>query len=252
MAESGPGKIRIFEDFIGLDDPIAGTAVPRHLGAFRVVGQGIAEADAGAPRINTPSGAVRLTTTNEAEHTTALETNVAFDVGLMGTLVAEARVQFENLDTKEAFIGFTDIAIASDVPSLETDLMTGATTTLTLTASDLVGFYLSAELTDDEDWHGVYNGGTTTGATDSTAVDLAGASTDYEAVAGEWQVLRLEIDNNGTARWYIDGSLRQTVTGAVSTTTDLKFMAGVEAKGTAVETMDIDYILLEANRDWTV
>lgn len=247
MAQSGPGRIEIFEDFIGVDDPVAQTAIPRNLGGLRVVGQGVAEADAGAPRINALSGAVRLTTTNEAEHTTALETNKCFDVGLMGTIVMEARVQFENLDTKEAFVGFCDLAIASDVPSLETDLMTGATTTLTLTASDLIGFYLSAELTDDEDWHMVYNGGTTTGATDSTTVDA-----DADAVAGEWQVLRLEIDNNGTARWYIDEDLKQTVAGAVSTSVDLKFMAGVEAKGAAIETMDVDYVLLRANRDWTV
>jgi hypothetical protein len=252
MAQSGPGMIEIFEDFLGQDDPVAGTAVPRQFGAFRVVGQGIAEADAGVPRVASPNGVVRLTTTNEDNHTTAIESNVGFDVGLMAPITMEARVQFTDLDTKEAFIGFTDIEIASHVPSLETDLMTGGTTTLTLTASDLVGFYFSAELTDDEDWHGVYNGGSTAGATDSTAVDLSGAETTYEAVAGEWQVLRLEIDPNGTARWYIDGSLRQTVVGAVSTTTDLKFMAGVEAKGAAIETMDLDYVLITANRDWTV
>lgn len=247
MAQGSVGKIRIFEDFLGQDDPVAGTAVPRQLGPFRVVGQGIAEIDAGAPRLSTQGGAVRLTTTNETEHTTGIETNVGFVAGAGGPIVMEARVQFENLDTKTAFIGFTDIAIASDVPSLETDLITGATTTLTLTASDLVGFYLSSELTDDEDWHGVYNGGTTTGATASGNVDL-----DDDAVAGEWQVLRLEIDPNGTARWYTDGTLRQTTAGAVSTTVGLKFFAAVEAKGAAIETMDVDYVLIETDRDWTV
>jgi hypothetical protein len=71
-------------------------------------------------------------------------------------------------------------------------------------------------------------------------------------VAGEWQVLRLEIDPNGTARWYVDEDLKQTVTGAVSTSVDLKFFIAVEAKGAAIETMDIDYIKIKANRDWTV
>ena len=247
MAEAGPGKIRVFEDFIGIQDPVALTAVPRMLGPFRVVGQGIAEADAGAPAVASAlSGAVRLNTTNEDNHTTGLETEVCFDVALMAPIVVEARVQLENMDTKEVFVGLTDIAIGSYVPSLETDLMTGVTTTLTLTASDLVGFYLSAELTDDEDWHGVYNGGTTTGETTSTSVDL-----DDDAVAGEWQVLRLEVDPNGTARWYIDGDLKQTVAGAVSTTVNLKFFIGVEAKSAAVETLDVDYIKITANRDWT-
>ena len=105
---------------------------------------------------------------------------------------------------------------------------------------------MSAELTDDEDWHGVYNGGTTTGETTSTNVDL-----DDDAVAGDFQVLRLEVDSNGTARWYIDGDLKQTVTGAVSTSTDLAVLLMVEAKGSAIEAMDVDYVLIETNRDWT-
>jgi len=59
------------------------------------------------------------------------------------------------------------------------------------------------------------------------------------------------VDNDGTARWYIDGVLKQTVSGAVSTTTDLAVLTMVETKGSAIETADIDYILVEANRDWT-
>jgi len=245
MAQSDRGKIELFYDFFS-EDNIANTAETRQLGPFIVGGQGNAEVDAGVPSISgVLSGAGRITTTNEDNHTTLVGTNIAFDVGLMGPIVAEARVQLDNLDTKEVFFGFTDID--PDTLSIETDVMTGATATLTLTASDICGFFLSAELTDDEDWHGVYNGGTTTGETTSTSVDL-----DDDAVAGEWQVLRLEIDNNGTARWYIDGALKQTVKGAVSTSTDLALILGVEAKGAAIENLDVDYLLVQANRDWTV
>ena len=247
MAQGSVGRLRIFEDFLSHEDLVANTGVPRQIGEFRVVGQGLAETDSGAPKIATfNSGAVRLTTTNETEHTLGIETNPQFIVGVNGTLVLEARVQFENTDTKESFVGFTDIEIASSVPSLETDLMTGATTTLTLTASDLVGFYQSADLTATTLWHTVYNGGATTGVTASEGL----ASTAI--VDGEWQVLRLEIDPNGTARWFIDGTLVRTVAGAVSTTSTLKEFLAVEAKGAAIETMDIDYVLIEGNRDWTV
>jgi len=93
----------------------------------------------------------------------------------------------------------------------------------------------------------VYNGGTTTGETTSTSVDA-----DDDAVAGEWQVLRLEIDTNGTARWYIDGVLKQTKTGAASTSVNMALILGVEAKGAAIENLDVDYLLVQANRDWTV
>jgi len=245
MAQSDRGRIELFYDFFG-EDNIANTAETRQLGPFVVAGQGSAEVDAGVPSISgVLSGAGSITTTNEDNHTTLVGTNIAFDVGLMGPLVAEARVQFDNLDTKEAFFGFTDVD--PNTLSIETNVMTGASTTLTLTASDICGFFLSAELTDDEDWHMVYNGGTTTGETTSTSVDA-----NDDAVAGEWQVLRLEIDTNGTARWYIDGVLKQTKTGAASTSVDMALILGVEAKGAAIEGMYVDYLLVQANRDWTV
>ena len=168
---------------------------------------------------------------------------MAIDVALMAPIVLEARVRLADLDTKEVFFGVTDIDV--NTWNLEGTVCHGATTALTLTASDICGFLLSAELTDDEDWHAIYNGGSTTGETTSTNVDL-----DDDAVAGEFQILRLEIDPNGTARWYIDGVLKKTLAGAVSTSTDLGVQLGVEAKGSACETLDVDYLLVECNRDW--
>jgi len=148
-------------------------------------------------------------------------------------------------------MGFTDIAIASYVPDIETDVITAsAATTLSLVASDLVGFYgPDAEITaTPTEWMGVYNGGTTTGATTAADVNLG----TPVSVAGEWDVIRIEVDPNGDARWFIDGVLKQSVAKAVSTTTDLKFFMGVGAKAATIATMDVDYILIEANRDWTV
>ena len=150
---------------------------------------------------------------------------------------------FEHL-SEEFYFGLTDVN--DDTSILEGNNLHGASTTITLTASDLCGFLLSAELTDDEDWHMVYNGGDTTGQTTSTSIDA-----DVDAVAGEYDVLRLEVAPNGTARWYINGALKQTVTGAVSTSTDLAVIAMVEAKSAAIEYAWIDYIAIEANRDWT-
>ena len=240
MPDNQFGNYELFEDFIGVSDPLNSLLVPAPIGKLTAVGQGGADTDSGA--IPIAGGGVRLTTTNETEHTYAVETNPIF-VASRGTMDAEARVQFENLDTKSAFFGFTDIAIAGSVPSLETDLITGTTTTLTLTASDMCGFYLSSELTDDEDWHGVYNGGSTAGETVSTSVDL-----NADAVAGEWQDLRVEVDPDGTARWYVNGDIKQTVAGAVSTSANLKVMCGVEAKGAAIETLDLAHFYVNAPR----
>jgi len=250
MAEvhGAKGRIEIFEDFTGPEWIIAETAASGAIGAFRIVGQGVADTDAGVLINETLlNGVATMTSPNASDNdSVGLVTGTMFDVALMGTIVAECRVQFADLDTKEFFFGFSDLN--TDVHSMEGVLIHGASTTVTLTASDLVGFLLSSELTDDEDWHMVYNGGTTTGETTSTSIDA-----DDDAVALEWQILRLEIAPNGTARWYIDGVLKQTQAGAVSTTTNLAMNCMLEIKGTGSnETADIDYIYISANRDWTV
>ena len=245
MAQSGNGRICLFEDFFA-EDPVSNTATDRALGNFTVAGQGSEDTDSGIPLLHADaiSGVGVMTTTNEDNHTILIGTPIAFDVALMGAIVAETRVRFVDLDTKEVFFGFTDIDPST--LSIETDVMTGASTTLTLTASDICGFFLSAELTDDEDWHTVYNGGTTTGETDSTELDCSD-----DAVVEEWQVLRLELFPNGTVSFYIDGVLIRTVTGAVSTSVDLSLILAVEAKGANIEIMHVDYLMVEANRDWT-
>jgi len=186
-----------------------------------------------------------LTTTNEDKHTLLVGTNIMWDVGLMGTIMAECRIQLNNLDTKEVFFGFSDID--PNILSIEDDVVHGAGTTITNTASDFVGFLLSADLTDDEDWHAVYNGGSASAVTDSTALDL-----DDDAVAGEWQVLKLVLKITGEVEWYIDEVLVKTLAGAVSTSTDLALALAVEAKGAANEELDADYLLVRGSRDWTV
>lgn len=244
------GEILLFEDFTGREAPVALTATTEQFGDFRVIGDGVAENDSGIvtnesdPNLN---GVGRLTTTNEDKHDCGLATPLMFKASTMGPIVVEARFEHDDLDTKGAFIGLADVN--GDDLALEDDLIQGATTTLTLTASDFVGFYWSSELTDDEDLHAVYNGGTTTGATTSTDVDL-----DCDLVAGTMKIVRLEVDPNGTARWYVDGALKKTVEGACSPTAVMAALCIVENKDntSAGETMDVDYFAVRASRDWTV
>ncbi len=241
------GTIRLFEDFCKTY-PVAGTdagAVP--FGDFSIVGQGIAETDSGIVGLTSDglAGIGQFTTTDEDVHCMGIQTSMAFDVGKMAPIVAECRVRFEAITTGEFFFGFSDVC--TDLAIIEGAIFHGNTTTITNTASDGCGFLLSSELTNSDEWHYVYNGGTTTAQTVSTSAEL---STDV--VAGDFQILRLEIDPNGTVRWYIDGVLKMTVAGAVSTSTDLCMNCLVESKTTAVKTADVDYVLVTANRDWTV
>jgi hypothetical protein len=248
MAQSGYGKVVIFEDFLAGEDIVAATAATRSFGdsGLRVIGQGIAEADSGITvgESDGLNGVGILTTTNEDAHSCGVTTGKVFDVGKMAPINIECRVQFPDLDTKAFYFGLTDVN--DDTTILEGNNLVAASGTLTLSASDLCGFLIDAEATDDEDWIMVYNGGTTSGETTIANIDA-----DNDAVAGEYDILRLEVAINGTARWYINGVLKQTVTGAVSTSTDLAVLAMVEARSAAIEYAWIDYIAIEANRDWT-
>ena len=241
-AQGEVGRIRLFNDFFGVGDTLALTADTADLGAFYAGGEGFEDSDAGIAGKDALSGVVTITSGNTDADTTFIGTHIGFDVALMGTLVLETRVQLPDLDTKEIFFGLTSILSVDE--QLEDIVINASATTITMPA-DLVGFYLSSELTDDEDWHGIYSGGTATASTTTTAVDL-----DDDAVAGEWQILRLEVAPNGTARWYIDGDLKQTVEGACSTTTDLAVCLAAAANTTELAIMDVDYLLVKANRDW--
>jgi len=250
MVQSGDSRLVINEDFLGGTEVAVAstTAPPINWPPFLTfVGQGIADTDSGAVMLDSDgmNGVVQLTTTNEDVHCAGFQTPVMFDVALNGTIVMEVRCRQAALNTGEVFIGFSDVA--TDLAIIEGAICHGDTVTVTLTASDIVGFLMASDLTDNSDWHGVYNGGTTTGQTVSTSVDF-----DAGATAGEFQVRRLELFPNGTAEWWVDGVLEQTVTGAVSTSVDLCLNVLVETKTTAVKTLDVDYIKIWANRDWTV
>ena len=256
MAQSGPGIVEIFEDFVGAEWIVANTAASGQIGSLRVIGDGIAETDSGVVNLESDgmSGVAQLTTTNEDKHACGISTPIMWDVALMGTLVLEARVRLPAEANRAVFIGFSDVN--SDDLSLEDDLIHGNGTTTTLTASDLVGFHYSSEYTNADAWHTAYNGGTSTGETTSTSIECTGE----DAVAGDFQVFRVELAPNGTAFFYIDGkpagnsaSVKASgISGAVSTSVDLAAMVVVESKTTTALTLDVDYVLVRGNRDWTV
>ena len=250
MAESGPGLIRLWNDFCGPEIPVATNVAygstaggcNYYLGDYKVTGD-LADTDAGVVSLSIASGAVRVTGTNEDGEGMAIGTESVFSPSLNGTLVAETRVQMSALTTRTVWFGFCDVNI-----DLVDEPVTCSGTTLTLAASDLCGFLFNSELTGDSAnlWHMPYNGGSTTGETDSTEV-----LSTVTPVAAEWDVLRLEVTNAGTARWYINGALVQTVTNAVSTTVLQACFVGCFGTASTVTDVDVDYLLVEANRDWT-
>jgi len=249
--QSGSGKIRLFNDFLGVSNVITLSADTAPLGDFYAGGEGFEDTDAGLAGKDALSGVVTITSGDTDADTSFIGTHIGFDVALMGPIVMETRVQVPDLDAKEIFFGLTSILSVDE--QLEDILIHSAAGSTTMVA-DLVGFYLSSEKTDDEAWHGVHAGGTTADSTTTTAVCLGGTgdATSVGATASEWQVLRLEVDPNGTARWYVDGVLYQTVKGAASTSTNVAACLAAGANSAEACIVDVDYISVSANRDWTV
>ena len=247
MAQSGVGKIRLFNDFTGVHSAVAETTDFLLLGDFYAGGEGFEDNDVGViPSSTAPlSGSVTLSGGNTDADTSFIGTQILFDVALMGTLVLETRLQIPDLDTKEIFVGFTSILTFDE--QLE-DVIIGSSATVILPVADLCGFYLSDELTASAtEWHGFHKGGTTAASSVVASENLGIGPT-----AGEWQILRLEIDPNGDARWYVDGVLKQSTALAASTTSNMAAVVAFGANTTEIPLGDIDYILVEANRDWTV
>lgn len=248
MAQSQVGKIRLFNDFSGVPNLLTETTDTITLGDFYGGGEGFEDNDAGIATKGSGglNGVITITSANTDADTTFVGTDFMFDVGLMGPIVLEARVQMPDLDTKEVFFGLTSILTIDE--QLE-DIVINASATAVTAVADLVGFYFSNELTASATkWHGIYAGGTVADGTTAADVVLA----DSTVSANTWQVLRLEVDNNGTTRWFVDGVLEQTVVGACSTTTDLALVLAAAANTTEFAIIDCDYVLAEAGRDWTV
>ncbi len=252
MAQSGYGEIRLFNDFTGEEVQVA--ANMEHASAtgglwnigkgFTIKGQNLDQTDAGAAAVEDGlNGQVILTSSATAGGDACfVTTETCFKPSVNAPMAVEARVELAALTARRVFVGFS-----GTVADAQSTIVSGSTATLTLTESNCVGFLFDSGLTTDVEWHYVHNGGTTTGVTDSTALNSGVAP-----VATYMDVLRVEVDNNGTARWFINGVLKNTLAGAVSATAVFAGCAGVVSTTTTVGSVTLDYIAVEANRDWTI
>ena len=240
---SGCGRIRLFEDFTGEELPVAVAVVAEAaagygIGPYKLAGD-TAETDTGFVTVSKANGFIRLSGNNEDGKGASIGTNVCFSPVLNGPLVLEARLELAALTARNVFVGFAT-ANAADVAEPAT------ATTVTITkVVPCVGFLLDSQLTSATYWHMPY-----ILATDTTQTST-GVIASQAAVAAECDVLRIEVDPNGTARWFINGKLEQTKASAATTTTLLAGFVGVFGTTTTAADLDLDYLLIEANRDWT-
>ncbi len=243
--QSGPGKIHLFEDFLGcadvaVSDTDAIKTAAGVVGPFSMYGS-LAETDCGLILLGKASGYARITGTNEDGYGLAIGTEVSLSPALNGTIIVEARVEHQALTARDTFIGLVATA-ADDIA----EPVGNSGTTITKVVA-CVGFLLSSDLTAATYWHMPY---LLASDTTQTSTDVVSSQV---AVAAESDILRLEVHNDGSAEWYINGVLEQSVGAGLAATpaTLMAAIVGTFGTTTTVSDVDIDYLLVEANRDWT-
>lgn len=151
-----------------------------------------------------------------------------------GNLIFEARVALSAITSISVFVGLTD-----QVSSLEMPINSaGSSDTITTTATDAVGFFFDTAQVIDNWWiAGVKND-----------TDATHANTTIAPVAATYQVLRIELDASGNARFWIDGVFVGTVVSAVTATVALAPVIAAFNRTTSSRNVDIDYVLVQADR----
>tara|TARA_Y100000034_G_C6847541_1_gene384076 strand:- start:7 stop:1116 length:1110 start_codon:yes stop_codon:yes gene_type:complete len=155
----------------------------------------------------------------------------------LGMTVFECRVSFDQLTGTSWNFGLSDTLAESTERSLYT-INSGTVADGGLTLTNAVCFGFSTDATATDKWQFCHENGGTIGNSGAEDAHTAGPTADT------YQVLRIEVDATGDARFYIDGTLVKTETTAVATTSLLiPFIGGNSADDADVATdVHIDYI----------
>ncbi len=252
IKQSEHGQIRLLHDFTGVEVYAPQVHHAASQGAFWNIGHGFTikgdalnDAQALAVAVEDGlNGQVTFTSANVADGDAIYcTTETCFKPSVNAPMAVECRLEMTLLTARRVFVGFR-----GTMDDDESDVLTGSGSTLTLTAeADLVGFFYDVGLTTDIEWHMVHAGGTTTGVTDGLLLNSG-----VTPVINKMNILRVEVDNNGTARWFIDGVLLKTLAGAVAPTAVFAGCVGAIATSAVSATVTVDYIAVEAERDWTI
>lgn len=252
MAQSGYGKIKLFDDFTGpevyapsVNHASATGGLWNVSGVYTIKGDALNDAQALASAVlDGLNGQLLLTSADVADGDAMyVTTETCFKPSVNAPMILETRLEMAALTARIVFVGFTGA-----MDDAESDLVSASgATTIAYTETDIVGFLYDVTLTTDVEWHLVHSGGTTTAITDSELLNSG-----VTPVINKMNILRVEVDNNGTARWFIDGILLKTLAGAVDPTAIFAGCVGAIATTSTSATVAVDYLAVEANRDWTI
>lgn len=161
----------------------------------------------------------------------------------LGTTVFECRVSFDQLTGTSWNFGLSDTLAEATERSLYT-INSGTVADGGLTLTNAICWGFSSDATATTKWQFCHENAGTIG---NSAAEEASAN---GPTADTYDILRIEIDSNGDARWYLNGVLEKTETTAVATTSLLiPFIGGNSADDADVATdVAIDYVYFSGYR----
>lgn len=249
MAIGSFGRVRIFEDFLGMAPVSAAISltsdVVTRMGQLSYIG--VAEG-AATMLVDEPGGVISITTSGNDNDNACLFAGPFKPSD--GGVVMEVRFKVEDVDASAIFVGWSQTLHQTSAPVMPAN-STGGTPTLTIAGSGgVAGMLHDADntVTSGDVWRAVAGDG---GAVASDLTTSTG-TISTAAVSDEYDIVRVEIDVNGDAKIIHNGKVIDDVAACV-TASDYGFcLIMLEERSSNAEKLEVDYFYAEGGRDWTV
>jgi len=235
------GRLRVFEDFLGAPEVAAMTTVAASVGN---VGYVTVNEGSFAPTVDEPGGILAITTD------TADNDNCAVYAGPFkpadGGCAMEARFKMADITTGAVYCGFSETLDAT-TPVMPAEFAT-ATMTYNGTGS-IIGIQFDSDGTGTtDDWRAVFGDA----AAAKSNADANGTRAYEAAVNDEWDVVRVEIGADATARVLLNGRVIKEIADACTVADVQHACLIIENRSAAASVLEVDYFYAEGGRDWTV
>lgn len=226
------GKLKVFEDFLGIGAPTGGTT------AGVPLGQVVQYADV-APTISKvvdEEGGVLSLVTAATDNECNLLMAGTFKPSLGGCFI-EARIKCGSISTGAIWVGFSETASTTVVVPCA---ISGTTLTCQGSGGMVAALYDPDQTTDV--WYAVAGDG---GVEETIYPSTTALVADY------WALLRVEINDDGDGTVYVDGVKIHTFEDCVTPTDQMHACVYMETRAATATTFEIDYIAAGGGRDWT-
>lgn len=229
-----PRRVALFDDFLGdaIQAPLWGNATKGSDGG--TVDFAHLTGVNGLLKGTTGAGATTTMAVNGIQLHSALQWK-ADQSALPRKLVFQTRVKLSAITGISLFCGFTD-----QIAALEAPFESAASAdTVTSNATDAVGFLFDTDMATDNIWLcGVKNN-----------TDAALQNSGLAFAADTFKTLRVEVDANEIATFFIDGvQVGTAMTGALTKTVALTPVISAFSQGAASRDVTLDYIHCAADR----